>query len=264
MNFPSTINIELTNRCNKNCWMCGRRKVEREYPKLADHYNKNISFTLLEKIAKQLPAGIVIQFHSNGEPTLYPLLADALRLFSRQIKCFDTNGKLLLEKFHEVKFLDTMTVSTFENDPEWEEQFYILKKYLEWKGDKRPNVIIRLLGNMEKNRIEKYESLNCLMVKRILHSPMGSFEYKKETVKPETGICLEMLNHPAINVDGDLSICVRFDPNGSGVLGNLNDNTFEELWNSEKRKQWIESHVRGNRKDVPLCSNCEFWGIPRG
>ena len=28
MNGLSTVNIELTTRCSKSCWMCGRRKVE--------------------------------------------------------------------------------------------------------------------------------------------------------------------------------------------------------------------------------------------
>lgn len=38
LNGLGTINIELTSRCNKNCWMCGRRKVDREYPELALNY----------------------------------------------------------------------------------------------------------------------------------------------------------------------------------------------------------------------------------
>ena len=30
-NGLTTVNVELTSRCNKSCWMCGRRKVDAEY-----------------------------------------------------------------------------------------------------------------------------------------------------------------------------------------------------------------------------------------
>ena len=59
-NGLTTVNVELTSRCNKNCWMCGRRKIDREYPEIALKYG-DMDFELVKKIAKQLPAGIVVQ-----------------------------------------------------------------------------------------------------------------------------------------------------------------------------------------------------------
>ena len=47
LNGLGTINIELTSRCNKNCWMCGRRKVDRE---LALNYG-DMDFDLVKHIA---------------------------------------------------------------------------------------------------------------------------------------------------------------------------------------------------------------------
>ena len=32
LNGLGNINIELTSRCDKSCWMCGRRKVEKGFP----------------------------------------------------------------------------------------------------------------------------------------------------------------------------------------------------------------------------------------
>ena len=81
----STVNIELTSRCNKCCWMCGRRKVDRLYPELKKNYG-DMDFKLLETIEEQLPDDIVIQFHNNGEPLLYPRLNDALKLFNNRIR----------------------------------------------------------------------------------------------------------------------------------------------------------------------------------
>ena len=37
-NGLAVVNVELTSRCNKDCWMCGRRKVDREYPEIVMNY----------------------------------------------------------------------------------------------------------------------------------------------------------------------------------------------------------------------------------
>ena len=263
----STINVELTNRCQKNCSMCGRRKVERDYEELAKLYTKDMDFALIEKIAKELEPypGIVVQFHNDGDSLLYPRLGDALKLFPGQIKSLNTNGILLVEKFEEIKFLDTIVISMFQFDPDAEEQLVTLKEYMAKRDpNEKPNVIIRCLGNIKESLMKEYEKLNCIMPKRMFHSAMGSFNYKKKPTIPEIGICLEMLHHPAINVDGDVSICVRFDPHKKGKLGNVNESTLDEIWNSPKRKEWLDHHIRGQRAKHPLCAKCEFWGIAIG
>jgi len=258
-NGLTTVNVELTSRCNKDCWMCGRRKVEREYPQLAIRY-KDMDFSLVKSIARQLPAGIVVQLHNNGEPLLYPEFGKAARLFNRQIRCTDTNGKLILEKSDEIiGNLETLTISTFENDTEAEQQYAKIRKFLKIKGSRRPNVIIRCLGEMD---IDRYRKLNCIIATRILHSPLGSFKYKKSPTIPEIGICLDLLNHMVIRSDGKVSICVRFDPRGLGIIGDCAKKPLVDIWNSPQRKRWVQYHIDGQRRKVPLCSDCEFWGVP--
>ena len=258
----ATINVELTNRCNKKCWMCGRRKIERDYPELALNYG-DMEFDLVEKIARQLPPNIVVQLHNNGEPLLYPKLAEAITLFNKQITSFDTNGKLLLEKADEIiDNLDTLAISVIENDPEAEEQYDIINKFIRIKGDRKPITVLRLNGDVDSSR---YENLGCLLVRRLLHSPMGSFDYrKKEPTLPEIGICLDFLHHLAINREGKASICVRFDPTGIGVIGDVRTQSLEDIWCSDKRMEWLEYHKQGRRDKVPLCSHCDFWGVPTG
>ena len=144
-NGLTTVNVELTNRCNKYCWMCGRRKLEKEYPEVYK-YQEDMDFELVKKIAKQLPDNIVVQFHNNGEGLLYPHFGKAVRLFNKQIKCLDTNGKLLVDKADEIiDNLDTLTISVIENDDEGDEQYEIVKQFLEIKSDKKPFLIYRLL-----------------------------------------------------------------------------------------------------------------------
>lgn len=254
----------MSSKCNKQpgCWMCGRRKIDKEYPEIAMDYG-DMCFSLVERIARQLPFGIVIQFHANGESMLYPWFGEAIALFNKQIKCIDTNAKLLVKKADEIiNNLDTLTVSVIENDPEGDEQYEIVRKFLDIKGDRKPLMVYRLLGGVD--RPDRWEDLGGIVCTRILHDPMGSFKYRKAPTVPEIGICLDLLNHMAIDRFGRVSVCVRFDPKRLGVIGDANTTPLAEVWNGENRKKIIQHHLNGERHKALLCSTCRYWGVPTG
>jgi len=259
----STINIELTSRCNKECWCCGRRKIDKEHPNLKQTYG-DIDYELLKTIAKQVPSGVTVQLHNNGEPTLYAKLGDAINLFSHTLTSFNTNGKLLLEKADEIiNNLDVLVVSVIENDVETDTQFNILRKFIELKGLKKPLVNIRCLGHVDYTR---YIGLGQIIT-RILHNPLGNYDYRRRPTLPEIGICLDLLHHLAIDRFGNISVCVRFDLEGDGVIGHCYIDDFEALtraWNSEKRKKFITLHKSGQRSMIRPCHKCEYWGVPTG
>jgi hypothetical protein len=240
--------------------MCGRRKVDKDHPEMALTYG-DMDFSLVKKIAGQLPRNIVAQFHKDGEALLYPRFGEAVRLFPNQIKNIVTNGKLIIEKAGEIiDNLDTLSISVFEGDEEADDQFELIKKFLEMKGSRRPFTSLRLIGRVDPAR---YQKLGALTIKRVLHAQMGSFNYqKKNPTIPEIGICLDFLHHLCINREGRVSICVRFDPKGLGVIGNVNEQTLSEIWNSRQRLDWMDHHKQGRRDMIPLCSYCHFWGVP--
>ena len=241
--------------------MCGRRKIDRDYPELALDYG-DMDFELVKKIADQLPQNIVVQLHNNGEALLYPRFGEAVKLFDRQITNIVTNGKLLIEKADEIiDNLDTIAISVIENDPEAEDQYEIIKEFLSIKEDRKPFTMLRLNGDVDQG---KYKKLGLVMATRILHSPMGSFDYKMNPTIPEIGICLDFLHHLAIDRKGKVSICVRFDPKGVGVIGDATTQTLDEIWNGPIRMKWMRQHVQGKRDRIPLCSYCHFWGVPTG
>ena len=260
-NGLAVVNVELTSHCNKSCYMCGRRKIDKKYPSIKINYG-DMDFGLVKAIAKQLPDKIVVQFHDNGEPLLYPRFGEAVSLFNRQIRSMDTNGKLIVEKADEIiNNLDTLTISTFQNDKEGREQYELIEEFLKIKKNRKPNIIIRCLGNVN---LDKYKKLGCIIASRVLHSPMGSFKYKRNPTIPEIGICLDLLNHITIKRDGKVSICIRFDPCRVGIIGDCTKDSLLDIWNSPKRMEWLKYHIEGRRNEVPLCASCEFWGVPLG
>ena len=126
-------------------------------------------------------------------------------------------------------------------------------------------MIYRLLGDV-KDR-ERWEKLPGVVANRILHHPLGSYKYqKKNPTIPEIGICLDLLNHLVIDRHGYVYPCVRFDPNRDGMIGDVNKQSLESIWNGEARKRLIEYHIRNNRKNCPslICKKCEYWGVPTG
>lgn len=256
----SNLVVELSSRCNKNCWICGRRERDRN---IKDLNYGDMKYELVKDIASQVSESIV-SFSSNGEPTLYPKLMEAILHFkmNNNFVYFVTNGKLLVERFEEIiGYLDALSISIFEDDPEADEQYEIIKEFLDLKGKRKPHTTLRLIGSIKNE--ERYKQLNQLIVRRTLHFPKGSVGYRKAPIIPEYGVCREILQNLAIDRLGNVSVCVRFDPEGELRLGNVNDFTLLELWNSEKRLDMVKKHISGNRSIVNYCGNkCEFWGLP--
>jgi len=269
MHGLSGINIELTSRCNKHCHCCGRRKEERDFPELSKERG-DMPLEMVKRIADQIPPGVFVQLHNNGEPLLYPHLSEALAMFTGHYVGLNTNGKLLMEQADPIRaHLSSITISIIPDDPDGDEQLDIALQFL--KLTLRPLVVFRLLGVIDEARlflIKRWAQVypRVIIARRILHSPDGSFDYEKRTTKPETGICQEMLHKLAIDRFGNVYPCVRFDPEKKNRIGDINPyfNNLDLIWRSHLRKQWIRHHIEGRRDLVPLCSSCSFWGVPRG
>lgn len=263
MNGLQSINIELTSRCNKACDMCGRRKRDREK---ADQVYGDMPFSMVKYLAEQIPSGIFVQFHINGEPLLYPKLRGAIYQFKHCYTGLDTNGKLLLKRSKTLALLDTLTISIIQDDKEADEQYQIVCDYLV-KVKKKPLIVFRLLGEVDPLLIECYELLakehGCIIANRVLHSPDGSFDYEKPPVTPEVGFCLEAVHKLAIDRFGNISPCVRYDVDKINVLGNVSEMLLTEIWHGEKRREFVKAHITGNRNVTELCAKCDYWGIPR-
>jgi len=258
----SVINCELTSRCNKNCWHCGRRERERLY---GDQGYGDMPLHIVGLIASQIPPGIMVQLHRDGEPLVYPEFRKAVKLFKHCITNIVSNGKLIVEKSNEIiNNLDILTISIIEDDDSNEKYFQLqqIEKFLKIKGEKKPHTILRFVGDVDE---EPYKKFNLLHVNRTLHLPKGSVGYRKQPIIPEYGICLDFLTHLAIDRHGNVSMCVRFDPEGELRLGNITYTKLSILWNSEKRLYYKKKFIEGKRDELPFCGNkCEFWGCPIG
>jgi radical SAM protein with 4Fe4S-binding SPASM domain len=195
---------------------------------------------------------------------MYSRLGDALDLFPNHITSIVTNGRKLSERAYQIIGKCTsVCVSIMEGDEDIEDNVqWILEDFLDKKGNDRPhNILIKLVGELNQYPFIKYK---VKIIRRDLHKPEGSWNYhKKPPVIPESGICYDLLHKPSINWKGHFYICNRFSPDGEGMIGDLNKDSLENIWNGVVRKSYIDSHKVGNR-NLPLCEKCEYYGIIAG
>jgi hypothetical protein len=256
------LNIELTSKCDKRtlCAFCGHQD-ESVHPHLQ---MGDMDFALLQRLRFQLDPGIVISFHRDGEPTAYPRLRDALDLFSGFTTSLVTHGLSLANKADDIiGRVTTCTVSVFRGDPDAVLQIHSLRSFLSAKGDRAPQVQVKIVGDLSQEEAKPYEELGVRIIRRLIHVPVGNSKYAhRHPTVPEVGVCLDFLHRPTIDWRGRVFVCNRLDPADLGYLGSLEDSSLGDLWTGEKRMTWLKAHQAG-RRDLasPLCKTCEFWGV---
>jgi radical SAM protein with 4Fe4S-binding SPASM domain len=105
------------------------------------------------------------------------------------------------------------------------------------------------------NSLVRYDHYDGLVKKTHL---LGNMKLKTEPMLKGTG-CLFSIYNLAIYSNGDVGVCGCRDLNLSEemYLGNIIENTLKEMWDSEKRKQVINSF--GNNKLTKICSGCSWY-----
>jgi radical SAM protein with 4Fe4S-binding SPASM domain len=78
----------------------------------------------------------------------------------------------------------------------------------------------------------------------------GTFEIKNKLLNE----CWKMWHSCVITWDGKVVPCC-FDKDAHFVLGDLNKNSFEEIWTSEKYNQFRASILK-SRSEIEICKNC--------
>lgn len=223
-----------------------------------------IDYALLESIRSEVDRGIVISLHRDGEPTAYSRLREALALFEGFTISIVSHGLNLASRVSEiVGRCSTVTVSVFRGDPDREAQLDSIKHFLKEKGDLAPQVQIKIVGDMHQDGIDEYEALGVRVIRRLIHVPISNSKYAhRSPTVPEVGVCLDALHRPSISQDGRVYLCNRLDPNGHTQIGNLYENTLDEIWNGPTRMKMLEAHKVG-RRDLAndLCKTCEYWGV---
>jgi radical SAM protein with 4Fe4S-binding SPASM domain len=267
-NYPMALDIGTTNFCNAACIMCPHSKLKNYGTMEMGLYMKIIDNCQILNIRE-----VVLSFF--GEPLLDELIFERIKYAkSKDLKvAFYSNGSLINKEAAEKLVesgLDSITISL---DGATRETYEKIRKGLIFdivdKNVERLSQMVKVnlvLVELEENKKDikkfykkwknKVNSINVINMRNWTgdikkEGTKESFHYSKINRKPCALLWLKMV----VDWNGDVVLCCD-DWNHSTVLGNLKNQTIEEVWKGEKLRKIREAHIKGEFHKIPLCSKC--------
>lgn len=273
------IYVEIGNICNLSCSFCAGTKREK----------RQMSIGQFSQICSKIKGKAkFIYLHVLGEPLCHPLLDKFLKIAKENELpvCITTNGVLIAEKsyiisenaniIHKVsvslhslegndfKFFNDYLKNAVTFAKEMAEKgIYIVFRLWnndssEGKGKNKQNFYIEeflkkeFLGEWQK-RVRGYR-----LEKNIFLEYDGIFTWPKQSTAEEVdeGFCHGLSSQIAILVDGTVVPCC-LDCEGEIPLGNIYNNSLDEILSSEKAKAISKGFSQGKFVH-PLCKKCTF------
>jgi radical SAM protein with 4Fe4S-binding SPASM domain len=215
---------------------------------------------------------------SRGEPTLHPQLAEMLKYLmpTKEHSFFDlklnTNATKLSEKLiHEIlqSGVTNLVYSVDSDNADQYERIRVGGKFSEVlkniklfkkvrdKHYPNSNLITRVSGVLVENQSEKviedFWSEHVDEITLIRNLPRWD-TYNNPTLDNENP-CSLLWERMYVWFDGVVNPC-DFDYKSKLMIGNLNQSTVKELWNSERFKELRLKHLNGFRHNVTPCDRC--------
>lgn len=266
------IYIEITNICNLSCSFCSIDNRKKEF----------ITIDKLEELLMKINDYTdYVYLHVKGEPLLHPDLNKILDLCQKHHKKVNitTNGTLLKEKQQELKNQVVRQINISLHSENQKENY--LEDIFQTVDNLKDKIVVYRFWTMEDNildkksteiveKIKNYYHLSSEIVDKIKkenHIKIRDNLYidkANEFVWPnlendyinEKGYCYALKDQLAILVDGTVVPCC-LDSNGVINLGNIYQNTLEEIINSN-RYQEIKKGFLNRRVSEKLCKHCSF------
>ncbi len=311
MEFPQTINLELTNNCDLKCKMCLN---------WTDSFRKkgNMNFNLLIKITNELIENkqylkAPISICGIGEPLLHKnILFFIDKLNMNGIETVITTNGVLMNKGVALKLLKKCKKIMISLDSFSRESYYKIKGgdffdlvlknistllYLKKTHNLNTSIQINMLNinstykeiincldyfgpslvdkdsiytrnvkNLGFSSKQKDTNDNLFDLKEKLKDNKYSHKIVVEDWKEWLNLKHNLRRFPCRHLDyycmilynGDVTVCCM-DFNGTLKIGNINNNSIKEIWNSDIYNKFRKEISENNFTNKKICVNCEDW-----
>jgi radical SAM protein with 4Fe4S-binding SPASM domain len=288
--YPVISGIESTNACGMQCRMCPRSHMKRSVG--------FISLELFEKIASQMKYNKIVSLHHFGDPLLHPQIGELINILHKyNIQAsFSTNPQMLNDKNIAAILdsqldrlnisLDGATKETYESlrggianyELALEGINRLLKEKLRRKSDK-PYILISMIEMKDtekevsefKSRWTPESGINEVQIKpficwdgtdKDINKMADDSHLNKSFKKKQDYPCFWPYSRLVILWNGLIvPCCYCYDY--QVILGDLNKQTIEEVWNSKTMQNFRKMQIDNNFPEGHLCKLChEKEGSP--
>ena len=284
--MPVSMSAELTNNCNLRCPECSSGSG------LMGRKRGFMDIELFKKIMKELkPYLYNANLYFQGEPMMHPLFFSFLANCLTPNSIVSTNGHFLSEENSEqivmsglnkliisLDGMDQETYSLYRVNGDVNRVFEGLNNVTHAK--KRHNSSLKIELQFLVNRFNEHQ---IPVVRRLAKSIHASLKLKSMQIVNKKDIpswipsesrfrrykfkegeyiiknslpdrCARIWFTPAITWDGKVVPCC-FDKDTEYVMGDLNQDSFSEIWNGPKYRIFRKSILSG-RHMIEMCRNC--------
>lgn len=274
-----SLTLEVSTHCQANCIVCVRDQLKFKLSNMSQElFEKAISEFDALSISRGEKGLQFIQLSGMGEALLDPHLQDKLEWLEKNYPAVQvglvSNGQLLMEKKELLcKYVDIIKISnygfhkkSFESVHGGSLKFEDVKKsiedFLAIPVEDRPKVIMSFL-KLEQNEGEEdewraYWEDKCEEI--FIWLPHNWAGYIQSHTKQEREKC-RSCGRPGkdfiVRANGEVSVCC-WDFNRELTVGNLNEVSFEDIYESEQLRDILKMHRENSFFEHDnLCQNCD-------
>lgn len=269
--FPLHVDLETTAKCNLRCPMCPGRHISNEEYSGRGHMDLDLYKKLVDECARHHVFSIRLSW--RGEALVNPKFAEYV-YYAKVVKkipnvSFLTNGCLLKGELAEqlIEYgVNYISVSIDGMGNMYEqirhpikfdtiyENLKAFKELKENKNTRKPVVrITTLWPAIARNPREFYEKL-IPVCDKIVYNPLK--DYSITEPQKEHFICQFPWERLFVAFNGDLQPCSNTKE--GFVIGNVAENSLEEIWHSSKMNELRRLHIHGKRREVFPCNQCSY------
>ena len=273
LDFPGSVLVETTLRCPADCVFCPNKKITGR--------PIDMPWDLFTKIVDECRGKGVTEFHPfiNGEPLASPYLEDTLDYISRNLPeaavHIYTNGDLLdnsttsmLLRYHNVRevhfSIDGLSKQVYEKHRRglvYEQVIANVKGFLDRLRHCPEQVATRVVFTMtpdNEGEVPAFRQFWEGLVDTVDVLPCdgrgGEGRLPAFMDAQQLG-CFQVTGRTYILSDGKVVLCCK-DWAGYTVLGNVNDESLQSIWNSTQYRSLRDSISRGKFADCEVCRRC--------
>ena len=259
MNSLRYIQLETTNHCNAKCRFCPHHKFTERGFMSDELYDKILSE------AQCLPNLVGITPMLTGEPFLdkkfIPRLKKLREMFPNIAIEVYTNGSLLTEEtVRKIAEVPDVRYSISVNGLSRETRKMIMGlddyfdvrvgiKAMEQAGIEY-GVTMVAYPEISREEMQAFSDAGGTVVQ---YQSWAGTQYPYERRRWTS--CPRAIHHMTVRYNGDVTLCC-FDPFGEVSFGNLNTETIEEIWTSDKHREYQRMHTQGRGDEMPMCDQC--------